>query len=202
MGVHHELKHNPKSKRNTSKKRSLTQIKPKAYIQFKILPDINEPKLSKILVAIDGSEESMHAADYAIVMAIKYDAELIAIHVVSAKLLGFEYTPQPQLFGLPATPSSVDNIVEMSKREAEHWLDGIKQQLFYHRPNKEVKLRTEVIIAVKPSIVGEIVDYAQQENVDLVVVGTRGRSGFKKLLLGSVALGVVTYSHCPVMVTK
>ena len=39
-------------------------------------------------------------------------------------------------------------------------------------------------------------------NVDLIVIGTRGRSGFKKLLLGSVASGVVTYAHCPVMVVK
>ena len=166
------------------------------------MSQVKKPKLSKILVPIDGSEESTHAANYAINMAIKYNAELIAIHVVSRKLLGFEYTPQPQLFGLPATPSSVDKIVEMSKREAESWLDTIKQQLFYHEPHKEVKLKTQVIIAIKPSIVGEIVDYAQQENIDLIVVGTRGRSGFKKLLLGSVALGVVTYANCPVMVTK
>lgn len=160
-----------------------------------------KPKISKILVAIDGSEQSMHAADYAIDMATKYNAELIAIHVVSAKLLGFEYTPQPMLFGLPATPSSVNNMAEISKREAEHWLDRIKQQLLDHGPNK-VKLKTEVIMAVKPLIAGEIVDYAQQENVDLVVIGTRGRSGLKRLLLGSVALGVVTYAHCPVMVAK
>jgi nucleotide-binding universal stress UspA family protein len=166
------------------------------------LSQVKEPKLSKILVAVDGSEESMHTANYAIDMAIKYNAELIAIHVVSRKLLGFEYTPQPQLFDLPATPSSVDKIVEMSKQEAERWLDTIKQQLFYHEPNKEVKLKTEAIIAVKPSIVGQIVDYAHQENVDLIAVGTRGRSGFKRLLLDSVALSVVTYSHCPVMVTK
>jgi nucleotide-binding universal stress UspA family protein len=36
----------------------------------------------------------------------------------------------------------------------------------------------------------------------LIAIGTRGRSGFKKLLLGSVASGVVTYAHCPVMVVK
>lgn len=90
---------------------------------------MKEQKFSKILVAVDGSEESMAAALYAAEIAREYNAELIAIHVISPKLLGFEYTPQPMLFGLPATPSSVNNIVEMSKREAERWLDRIKQQL-------------------------------------------------------------------------
>jgi nucleotide-binding universal stress UspA family protein len=46
------------------------------------------------------------------------------------------------------------------------------------------------------------VDYAEKNKVDLIVVGTRGRSGFTKLLLGSVASGVVTYASCPVMVVK
>jgi Universal stress protein family len=45
-----------------------------------------------------------------------------------------------------------------------------------------------------------IVEYAEKNNVDLVVVGTRGMSGLNKLLLGSVALGVIKYSHCPVLV--
>jgi nucleotide-binding universal stress UspA family protein len=143
---------------------------------FNNLSELREQKFSKILVAVDGSEESMAAAHYAPEIARKYNAELIAIHVISAKLLGFEYTPQPMLFGLPATPSSVNNIVEMSKREAEDWLDRIKQHLLVEK----VKLKTEVIIALKPLIAGEIVDYAQQQNVDLVVVGSKGRSGFKK----------------------
>lgn len=159
---------------------------------------VKEQGFSKILVAVDGSEESMAAANYATEIAREYNAELIAIHVLSAKLLGFEYAPQPMLFRLPATPSSVNNVIEMSKREAERWLDRIKQQLLADK----VKLKTEVIVAVKPLIAGEIVDYAQQQNVDLIVVGSKGKSGFKKVLLGSVASAVVTYAHCPVMVVK
>ena len=44
--------------------------------------------------------------------------------------------------------------------------------------------------------------YAEDEEIDLTVVGTRGRTGIRKMLLGSVASGVVTYAHCPVIVGK
>ena len=49
---------------------------------------------------------------------------------------------------------------------------------------------------------GAIVSYAEGENVDLIVVGTKGKSGIKNMLLGSVAAGVVNYVHIPVMVVK
>jgi nucleotide-binding universal stress UspA family protein len=62
-------------------------------------------------------------------------------------------------------------------------------------------LQTDVIVATK-SIVAEIVGYAESENVNLIVIGTRGRSGLKRMFLGSVASGVVTYAHCPVLVVK
>jgi nucleotide-binding universal stress UspA family protein len=61
---------------------------------------------------------------------------------------------------------------------------------------------TAIIIASTEWIAAEIVDYAQHKNVDLIVLGTKGRSSFKKLLLGSVASEVVTYAHCPVLVVK
>lgn len=48
----------------------------------------------------------------------------------------------------------------------------------------------------------DIIDYAENNNVNLIVVGAKGRRGFKRLLLGSVASGVVTYAHCPVIVVK
>ena len=48
----------------------------------------------------------------------------------------------------------------------------------------------------------EIIGFADKEKVDLIILGTRGRTRFKKLLLGSVADGVVTHSSCPVMVVR
>jgi len=158
-------------------------------------------KFSKILVGIDGSQPSMDAAEYALALAKKDNAELIAIHVLSGKL-GYEHTPRPLVFGLPATPSSVNDIIQTSKQEAERWLERIKEQQQLDNENIIVKLKTEVILASTPTVAAELVDYARGENVDLIVVGTRGRSGIKKILLGSTASGIVTYAHCPVMIVK
>jgi nucleotide-binding universal stress UspA family protein len=58
------------------------------------------------------------------------------------------------------------------------------------------------IIISASSIVGEIVGFADKEKIDLIILGTRRRTGFKKLLLGSVAEGVVTHSSCPVMIVR
>jgi nucleotide-binding universal stress UspA family protein len=58
------------------------------------------------------------------------------------------------------------------------------------------------MLASPTSVVPAIVDYAEKNKVDLIVTGTKGRSGFTKLLLGSVASGIVTYASCPIMVVK
>ena len=66
---------------------------------------------------------------------------------------------------------------------------------------KNVGVKTDIIISVT-SVVKEIADYAKKNNIDVIVVGSRGMSEFKKMLLGSVASGVVTFAHCPVIVVK
>jgi nucleotide-binding universal stress UspA family protein len=85
--------------------------------------------------------------------------------------------------------------------EAQRWLNRIKQQLLEDE-NNQIKLITAILIASTERIAAEIVDYAQLKNVDLIVLGTKGRSSFKKLLLGSAASEVVTYAHCPVLIVK
>ena len=64
----------------------------------------------------------------------------------------------------------------------------------------DVHLKTEIIAS--PSIVDAIVSFAEKENVDLIIIGTKGESAIKKFLLGSVSSGVVTYAHCTVMVVR
>ena len=158
-------------------------------------------KFFRILVGIDGSQSSIDATGYAIELAKRDNAELIVIHILSTKPGGYEHTPKPLLFGLPATPSSVNNIIETSEQEAQRWLIRIKQQLLEDK-NNQIKLITAILLASTERIAAEIVDYAQLKNADLIVLGTKGRSSFKKLLLGSVASEVVTYAHCPVLIVK
>ena len=152
-------------------------------------------KFSKILITVDGSEESMNAADYAIAMAKKEDndAQLIALHVLYSQT-GYAYSTN--LFGL-VTPSSINELLKDAKHEAQQWFDKIKEKMY----ENDIQLKTEVVVS-STSVVSAIVDYAENENVDLIVIGSRGRSGFKKLLLGSTASGVVTYATCPVLVVK
>lgn len=142
---------------------------------------------------MDGSESSMKAADYAVMLAKQNGAQLIALNVIVSQL-GYEYSAGA--FGL-VTPNAIKNVLDKSKQEAQKWFDDIGKNAVA----SGVKLSTEVV-ASPTSVVPAIVDYAEKNKVDLIVVGTRGRSGFTKLLLGSVASGVVTYASCPVMVVK
>lgn len=66
---------------------------------------------------------------------------------------------------------------------------------------KKVAFRSEIIEGIL-SAEATIIDYAESHNINLIVIGTRGRSGFSRVLLGSVASKVVTYAHCPVLVVK
>lgn len=142
---------------------------------------------------MDGSESSMKAADYAVMLAKQNGAQLIALNVIVSQL-GYEYSAGA--FGL-VTPNAIKNVLDKSKQEAQKWFDDIGKNAVANG----VKLSTDVV-ASPTSVVPAIVDYAEKNKVDLIVVGTRGRSGFTKLLLGSVASGVVNYASCPVMVVK
>jgi nucleotide-binding universal stress UspA family protein len=146
-------------------------------------------KFSKILVAIDGSQSSMEAVEYAIEMAKKDGAEIIALTVNRIALSSYGLaTPEDEI----KSPKEKEIILESKKR-----FDILAQ----NATQNSVKLETELINS-QMSVDGAIVEYAESEGVDLIIMGTRGRSGFKKLLLGSVASAVVTYSPYPVLIVK
>jgi nucleotide-binding universal stress UspA family protein len=141
---------------------------------------------SKILVAIDGSEESIKAANFALDLAKTYRSELIALNVL--------YIP------LSIKLSAADRLQkwhENGVKDANKWLKDLIQL----SEESKILFRLEVVETVS-SVVRTIVEYAEKQNVRLIVVGTTGRSGFAKALLGSVALGVVTHAKCSVTIAR
>ena len=70
------------------------------------------------------------------------------------------------------------------------------------RPKKRGIIVKADIPEATTSVVETIVNQAAKENADLIIVGTRGLGGFKKLILGSVSNGVVSHAHCPVLVIR
>ena len=89
------------------------------------------------------------------------------------------------------------NVMMVETQRGETNVDKVKQKA----KEKGVKVKTDVIMGIS-SVVKEIVEYAEKNKVDMIVVGSRGLAGIKKMLVGSVASGVVTYAHCPVLVAK
>jgi nucleotide-binding universal stress UspA family protein len=85
----------------------------------------------------------------------------------------------------------------LAMQSGEKHVNNVRQMA----KQKSVKVKTDVVVGIS-SVVKEIIEYAHKNKIDMIVIGSRGLSGFKKMLLGSVASGVVTYAHCPVLVAK
>jgi nucleotide-binding universal stress UspA family protein len=152
-------------------------------------------KVSKILVGLDGSESSFHAAHYATDISEKFNSELILLSIVPSKI---HHGDSSGVFGM-VSHSYLDNY----KKDAEKWFNEIIKYVKQNeeKPETEKKIKTDVI-TTPFSIAASILNYAEEKDVDLIVIGTRGNSGLKKMLLGSVASDIVTYSYCPVLVIK
>jgi nucleotide-binding universal stress UspA family protein len=160
---------------------------------------------SKILVAIDGSEISMKAAVYAIDITSRKangvgNVQLIGLTVIDlTKISSSFFDTSSGYYGAKE--------LEEKRKEAQQWLDKVEKLAVEENNNdnndvNNIQFKSKIIEDPISKVGSAIVDYAERENVDLIVIGTRGRTGFKKMLLGSVASDLVTYAHCPVLVVK
>jgi nucleotide-binding universal stress UspA family protein len=146
----------------------------------------NGGRFSKVLVAIDGSTESMAAVDRAIRIAKNDDAELIAFNAIQLPVMGYY------------NPGVLDSVLDKGTTEADNWFRDIERRT---REATVTKVKTQTVrSSSSPS--SEILSYAEKENVDLIVMGTKGRGQMKKMLLGSSASGVVMNASCTVMVVR
>ena len=158
---------------------------------------MRENHFSRVLVAIDGSTSSMHAIDYAISIAVKNDSQLIILYVIDF----YKYTHLSSSIILAPTFGSEKYLEE--KSEAEKLMNKIKEnfKLKINDNTKSKKLKTEIVEGAK-SVATTIIEYAELENIDLIVIGSRGRTSFKKLLLGSVSSNIIKNAHCAVLVVR
>lgn len=143
----------------------------------------SSPPIERILVPIDFPSYSDHSTDYAATIAEKFGAEIILMHVIES--LSFSVT---------------DTLNVVEHRQA---LETIARSLL----DNLSKILLEKHLAVKTYLVSgspsrEILDKAQQDKADLIVMGTHGRTGMGHLLLGSVAEKVVRLSTCPVLTVQ
>jgi len=143
----------------------------------------------KIMVAFDGSRDSVKAIELGCSLAEKYASTLIIVHVYSSAL--------PPYTGVAPMPvPEFEGVIAASKERARNVLNqGIELA-----SSRGVKAKGELIGA--GSTVQAILEFAVSEKAGLIVVGTRGMTGFKKLILGSVSSGLVSHSECPVLVVR
>jgi nucleotide-binding universal stress UspA family protein len=140
--------------------------------------------LRKILAPVDFSQCSMAGAMYAAFFAKTFDARLSLLHVFSGVMAPTMGSPRTNA---PRKNDTVD--LENARLD----MDAFTQLDFL----RDVKRETEICTGYA---VDEICRKAGECDNDLVVISTHGRTGFNRMLLGSVAEHVVRYAKCPVMV--
>jgi nucleotide-binding universal stress UspA family protein len=136
----------------------------------------------KILVPLDGSELSRKALDQAEKLAKTFDAEIILFQVV----------PFLPIYGSPelVTPLIVD---EKQKESAEKYLTNLAEEL------KKRGLKVTAMVRTGQQVAVEIIDFAKETGVGLIVMCTHGRSGITRWVLGSVAHKVLTRTETPIL---
>jgi len=142
--------------------------------------------LKKILIATDGSETSMRAANMAVSIGKASGASLTAVYVLDVHRLA-------QLPGYAAMPGIKDNLMELMLKEGGEALEEIGDMA------RDANVAYErVVVEGDPG--EELLKLCSDQGFDLIVLGSIGKSGLTKFLLGSVAEKVVRHAHIPVLV--
>jgi universal stress protein A len=148
------------------------------------------PRLKKILVPVDYSDCSRAVMEYALLLAERFDAEIGVLHVVEVPPGGEEHTVVKPDTGKEQLLSEL--LMEQAMKAETEFLTPfvrdttipIERNLLKGRPGKV------------------IVEAAADRGADLIVMGTHGRSGFERLIMGSVTERVLRSAPCPVLVVR
>ena len=135
-----------------------------------------------MLVAVDGSESSKKAFDQSIFLAQKCNSKLYVVHVV----LDWEYG---------GDSAATFELIEELRAKGMELLEGCKTQAI--QSNVQVETLLE-----QGDYAHEIIEVAKRNDCDVIIMGSRGMSPIKELLLGSVSLKVMHHASCPVMIIR
>jgi len=137
--------------------------------------------IQNILVPLDGSKNSFKALTQSIYLAKKCDASITALYVLRVAY------DNPSLLYVPQTQNEL--------KKVEKFLDIAKKQV----SKNSIKFKKKTLFGHEAK---QIVDFAQKQKFDLIVMGARGHGGIKQMILGSISNTVVHSSKIPVLIVK
>ncbi len=143
-------------------------------------------RMKKILVAYDGSLHSKEALDWAIDLSLLSQAQVVAVKVFEGN----------QLF-MAAETSGARFMEELEAMRSED--RRLMAEAIAIGRSKGVTVTGEIL---QGNIAAEIIAYANQNNVDMIVTGTKGHGALAELLMGSVTRNLISLAHIPVLVVK
>lgn len=141
-------------------------------------------KNSPILLAVDGSPEAVKAAKYAVKLAGMLDRDILCIHVIASPPLARKLNP-----------ALIAHYFISAETQAKKWLADVEQL------SRNIRIKTEIMIDAK-SVPETIISTAKKEHAEMIIMGAKGRTFSKKLLLGSVAYSVSAQAECPVLLVR
>jgi nucleotide-binding universal stress UspA family protein len=150
-----------------------------------------DKSLTRVLVAVDGSDYAKKATKVAVMICKAVNAELVVFHAIPVPRYSFT-AEAGGIYTFPLT-----QYFESARKEAQGIVDDAVASA------KKAAVRATGLVADPTySIVESIIQAAASHSIDLIVLGSRGFSGFKKLLIGSVSSAVVNHAHCSVLVVR
>ena len=139
---------------------------------------------SKVLVPVDGSDNSHRALDAALLLSEKLGAKVTAIHVM-------EDIPVLHI----QSEKLLREVLYAYKKESQLLLSKCSEIA----TRKGLSINTKLL---QGNVGSTLLDFCEKEKYDIIIMGSRGMGNFKELILGSVSSKVVHHSRCPVLVIR
>lgn len=149
-----------------------------------ILRNKAELMFSKLLVPVDGSENSLRALEEAIFLSKKLDVQITAIHVVEKAPTVYIH-PQKEL----------EELLKNFRKESERILEKCQEI------GKKNRIALNTAIS-EGDVASRIIQYAEKGQFDVIVMGHRGSGKFKKMVLGNVSGKVLHLTKCSVLIVR